>query len=394
MTQSVVMKFGGSSVATIERIKEVATIIKKRREKTTNIVVVVSAMGKHTNEMIQQAQSISETPSKREMDVLLATGEQTTIALLSMALIEMGVDATSLTGWQVGLQTYGNHMKSRIDTIKSDRLKEELNQGRVVIVAGFQGVDALGDITTLGRGGSDTSAVALACALDYPVEIYTDVDGIYTVDPRLYKNARKLKTLSYEETMEMANLGAKIIEPRSVELASRYQIPIGIYLNTANVEGTIIKEHDYMMEESTITNVSVMGDVVLINIEDISKQDINVADLFIQLAEMGISVDVISQTYKEDLSFTIMKDDIAHAMKLLSSMKIEHYYIKDDVIKVSIIGNAMRNQPGVAAKVFKVFNEEDINFYQVSTSEISISYIVDELYKEKIVSALVVAFDL
>lgn len=394
MTQSVVMKFGGSSVATIERIKVVATIIKKRREKTTNIVVVVSAMGKHTNEMIQQAQSISETPSKREMDVLLATGEQTTIALLSMALIEMGVDATSLTGWQVGLQTYGNHMKSRIDTIKSDRLKEELNQGRVVIVAGFQGVDALGDITTLGRGGSDTSAVALACALDYPVEIYTDVDGIYTVDPRLYKNARKLKTLSYEETMEMANLGAKIIEPRSVELASRYQIPIGIYLNTANVEGTIIKEHDNMMEESTITNVSVMGDVVLINIEDISKQDINVADLFIQLAEMGISVDVISQTYKEDLSFTIMKDDIAHAMKLLSSMKIEHYYIKDDVIKVSIIGNAMRNQPGVAAKVFKVFNEEDINFYQVSTSEISISYIVDELYKEKIVSALVVAFDL
>ena len=234
----------------------------------------------------------------------------------------------------------------------------------------------------------------MACALQYECEIYTDVDGIYTVDPRIHKKARKLKTLSYEETMEMANLGAKVLEPRSVELASRYKVPISILLNSADTPGTTIKEQTDMMEENTITNVSVMGDVVLINIDTVKEQDFNVADFFIQLANKGISVDVISQTYKEDLSFTIVRDDMVRTQVLMDLLNITNYHLKDDVIKVSVIGNAMRNQPGVAASVFKVFVDEDIKFYQVSTSEISISYIVDAEVKNRIVLALANQFEL
>ncbi len=394
MKHSVVMKFGGSSLATLDKIQNVARIIKQKKQEYENVVVVVSAMGNSTSELIHKAQGISKNPSQREMDVLLASGEQVSIALLAIALEAIDQKALSLTGWQVGIKTYGTHTKQRIASIDTQRIQEALGQSAVVIVAGFQGVDSQNDISTLGRGGSDTSAVALACALQYECEIYTDVDGIYTVDPRIHKKARKLKTLSYEETMEMANLGAKVLEPRSVELASRYKVPISILLNSADTPGTTIKEQTDMMEENTITNVSVMGDVVLINIDTVKEQDFNVADFFIQLANKGISVDVISQTYKEDLSFTIVRDDMVRTQVLMDLLNITNYHLKDDVIKVSVIGNAMRNQPGVAASVFKVFVDEDIKFYQVSTSEISISYIVDAEVKNRIVLALANQFEL
>ena len=388
----VVMKFGGSSLASLTEIESVALIIKKRLLSTTKIVVVVSAMGKSTNKYIEMAKAINPNPNKRELDVLLSTGEQVSIALLALALESIGVSAVSLLGWQAGFNTYGVHTKQRIASLDPSRVEHELDLGRVVIVAGFQGLDAFGNLSTLGRGGSDTSAVALACSLYFPCEIYTDVDGIYSVDPRLYKDAKKIKELSYEETMEMANLGAKIIEPRSVELASRVNIPIHILLNTADTEGTtIMNREDMMLEESMITNVSVLDDVVLISIDDITSQNINVADLFITLAETGISVDVIAQSFNEDISFTISKTDLVEALELISAYK---YHVKDDGVKVSVIGNAMRNQSGIAAKIFKVFYEESVPFYQVSTSEISVSYIIDEKNKEKIVLALAKAFDL
>ena len=385
------MKFGGSSLATIDKIKAVAKIVSNRSESVESIVVVVSAMGNTTNSMISMSNEITQVPSKREMDVLMSAGEQMSIAYLTMALTELGVSSMSLTGAQAGIITYGNHSKSKISRINLKRIESSFNSYKVLVVAGFQGLNSRGDITTLGRGGSDISAVALACVLKSPVEIYTDVAGIYTVDPRIHPTARKLSSLSYSETMEMANLGASIIEPRSVELAAKHQIPIHILLNTADTPGTIIKGDSDMLEENIITNVSIMKEVVLINL---NHTDLNVAQLFTQLAQEGVSVDVISQTYEKDISFTISKEDCAGALKIIESLGEQEYRIKDDVSKVSIIGNAMRNQPGVAADVFEVFANESIHFHQVSTSEISISFIIDSEDTERTVKALAAAFNL
>lgn len=386
-----VMKFGGSSLATIDKIKDVARIVTDRSKSVDSIVVVVSAMGKTTNELIQNAEMISLVPSRREMDMLMSAGEQMSIAYLAMAIQERGTSALSLTGAQAGILTYGNHSKSKISAINLKRIESSFESCDVVVVAGFQGINDHGDITTLGRGGSDTSAVALACVLGCPVEIYTDVAGIYTVDPRLHPGARKLESLSYSETMEMANLGANIIEPRSVELAHKYGIPIHILLNTADTPGTIIQGESNMMEENVITNVSLMKEVVLINIE---HTGMNVAQLFTTLAKEGISVDVISQTYENDISFTIMKQDSAQAIGIIERLGELNYHVKDDVSKISLIGNAMRNQPGVAAEIFEVFAKENIRFHQVSTSEISISYIIDSCDTQNIVSALASTFKL
>lgn len=388
--KQVVMKFGGSSLASLDKIKSVAEIISNKDAE--KILVVVSAMGSTTNQLIENSQEFGKVQSPREMDVLMATGEQISIAYLTMALHALNINAVSLTGQQAGILTYGNHSKAKIHSIDTQRIEREFETSRVVVVAGFQGVDNQGDITTLGRGGSDTTAVALAASLSCPVEIYTDVEGIYTIDPRVYSQAKKLDSLSYSETMEMANLGASIIEPRSVELAQKYKIPIHILLNTADRKGTVIKgDTTHMMEENVITNISIMKEIVLINID---HSELQVAKLFNHLAQGGISVDVISQTYQNDISFTILKEDMNKAVQIIESLGECNYHLKDGVSKVSVIGNAMRNQSGVAAQVFGVFQEVDVHFYQVSTSEISISYIIDHVNVEKVVHALAKEFNL
>ena len=389
MNQRIVMKFGGSSVADKEKMLKVAQRIKDKRDLGYDVVVVVSAMGKLTDELIKKALDINPNPSDREMDVLLSTGEQQSIALLVMALHSIGLDAISLTGWQAGIRTRGNHQANRINSIPLERLEEDLNNGNVVVVAGFQGINEDNDITTLGRGGSDTSAVALAVTLKCGVEINTDVDGIYSADPRRYPNARKLSLLTYDETLEMASLGAGVIEPRSVELASRYNIPMEIKHSFKNEPGTrIVKEID-MLEETRLSNISVVEDVVIIRIDNLKN---NAAQLFTKLAQGGINVDVISQNMNHDISFTIGRKDISRLQSILESIEFEDVNIIEEVEKVSIIGNAMRTQPGVAARAFELFDALNISFYQVSTSEISISFIVDKINTQKITELMIQTF--
>lgn len=390
----VVLKYGGSSVSTLEKIMAVADQVMARAQQGMQIVVVVSAMGKTTNTLIESTRQISDTPDKRELDMLLATGEQTSAAYLAMTLIHRGVASISLTGGQAGIHTYGPHTKALIDTIDTQRIEQHLAEAKVVVVTGFQGIDACQDITTLGRGGSDTSAVALACALQCPCEIYTDVEGIYTVDPHLYPAAKKIQSLGFDETMEMANLGAKVIEPRSVELASRYKIPIYIALNTGKVPGTTLRNMDDSLEQHFIRNVSVLDDVAYVNCHKLGHDPKRFVDLFQHIAHEGINIDVVTQNFNDDIAFTVTGSDLPHIKEILESWQLAGYDTRDDMVKVSVIGNAMRNQPGVAANIFSVFVEHNVKFHQVSTSEISISYIIDKEDKAKIVTALAEAFNL
>lgn len=384
----IVMKFGGSSVASVDKMKQVAMRIKDKQDAGYEVVVVVSAMGKLTDELIRNAREITPDPSDREMDVLLSTGEQQSIAYLVMTLHSLGIKSLSLTGWQAGIRTSGTHQKNRIASIPKTRLEQHLSQKEVVVVAGFQGINEFNDITTLGRGGSDTTAVALAVSLNCPVEINTDVKGIYSVDPRVFENARKLEELTYEETLEMASLGASVIEPRSVELASNYNIPMEIRHSFIEESGTKIMKQTSMLEETRLSNVSVVDNVVIINVENLKM---NPAQLFSELANHGINVDVISQNMNHDISFTIQKDDLA---RLESILKDEKFTTKGDVVKLSIIGNAMRTQPGVAAKAYEIFYENGLQFYQVSTSEISISFIIDNENKMLIMEKMIEAFNI
>lgn len=393
--KTTVMKFGGSSVANTDRIKEVAKLIAKKKTNCDNLLIVVSAMGSTTNELIEMASAISDVPNKREMDMLLSTGEQISISLLSMALNEQGLPSISLTGWQAGIKTYGNNMKQRISDISLDRINAEHSLGNIVIVAGFQGFDNEDNISTLGRGGSDTSAVALASALNCGCEIYTDVKGIYTIDPRIDARAKLISELSYEETMEMASLGAKIIEPRAVDLAARFNVPLTIALNTGEFPGTEIKEKvTYMLEENIITNVSVVDDVVLFNIEKFGAEAEQVLELFNHFSQTDVNIDVISQSFNDDISFTTKKEDLKEVQDIVAQFTNHAVDYKDDVVKISVIGNGMRYQSGVAASVYEVFANNKVKFYQVSTSEISISYIVDVENKNKVVRALAEKFDL
>lgn len=391
MTQRIVMKFGGSSVATIPKMKQVAMRINNQVKEGYQVVVVVSAMGKLTDALVQQAKMISKDPSDREMDVLLATGEQQSIALLVMALHEVGLSALSLTGWQAQILTIGNHQANRIDKIPVERIERHLDSGDVVVIAGFQGINPDNDITTLGRGGSDTTAVALAVSLGCSVQINTDVKGIYSVDPNKFKKARKLDILTYEETLEMASLGASVIEPRSVELASRYGIEMEIRHSFESGEGTWIKKEHNMLEETRLSNISIVDDVVVIRIVSLKE---NAAHLFALLAQNGINVDVISQNMNHDISFTIQNKDLPRLEKILNTLKYDDIEIIDEVVKLSIIGNAMRTQPGVAAKAYELFLIASINFYQVSTSEISISFIIDKKHTEAVTQLMIEAFQI
>lgn len=394
---TIVLKYGGSSVADIDKINSVADRIIEKKNIYKNVVTVVSAMGKSTDTLLDMANQLSENPIKRELDVLLSTGEQTTISLLTIAINAKGYKAISLTGQQAGFLTWGPHTKNRIEDVDTTRVEKYLKEGYIVIVAGFQGVNEIGDITTLGRGGSDTSAVALAAKLKCPCEIYTDVEGIFTVDPRIHKEAKKLDNLSYEETMEMAYLGAGIIEPRSVEMAWKYGVKLYIGLNTGKVLGTYITEEGDKLEKNVINNISIIDDILLVNIYLDNTSRYTTSEIFADLANNNVNVDVISQNIikndKKSVSFTTTLDNKTVIKEIFKDNDIEYNFI-DNVIKLSIIGNAMRNQPGVASQVFSTFIDNNIDFYQVSTSEISISYIIDSKYKNKVVKILAKEFNL
>ncbi|MFA5524107.1 MAG: aspartate kinase [Tissierellales bacterium] len=400
--QVIVQKYGGSSVATVEKMQTIADAVIKRKEEGYNVVIVVSAMGKTTNHLIDMAKSITEKPCKRELDMLMATGEQVTSSLLSMIFKEKGHDSISLTGFQAGIKTEGIHTKNIIIEIDIEKIKNYLEEGKIVVVAGFQGINEFGDITTLGRGGSDTTAVALAAKFNCPCEIFTDVDGIYSIDPRLFPNAKRLDFISYEEMMEMSSLGTKVMEARSVELGFRYQVPI--YVTSSNIKdkGTYIKEYDIEMEQKVITGLSVSDDVLMETINQVPYSSENISDIFGRLASQEVNIDMISQTSPSggyvNISFTTSKDDeetvdgvMKELMKKMPSIDIE----KDtNITKLSVVGMGMRNETGVASKMFRLFSDNCISFKQVTTSEISISYTINSSDKQKAIDVICEAFSL
>ena len=388
-----VHKYGGTSVGTLEKIKKIAKRVILEKENGYEMVVVVSAMGKTTDHLVEMSKEISKNPSRRELDLILSTGEQVSIALLSMAFQELGYDAIALTGFQAGIKTYGPHTKNKILDIDSDKIQNYLSQGKIVVVAGFQGINDEGDITTLGRGGSDTTAVALAAKLNCPCHIYTDVDGIYSVDPRLYPQAKKLQTVSYEEMMEMASLGAGVMEARAIEIAYKYNIPIYVASSMNDVEGTYIKEYDEKMQENIITGLSISDDSLMVTISRIPDQIEHIAMIFEKLAQENVNVDMISQTAPLSgvisLSFTAPKDDLFIIEKIMSEFNEGfEVSIEQEMTKISVVGIGMRNQSGVSGRLFRLLANHDIKVKQVTTSEISISYMIDTKYKETAVSVL------
>lgn len=395
-----VHKYGGTSVASTDKIKNIAKKIVAEEEKGHDLVVVVSAMGKTTDDLIELSKKISTNPDKRDLDMLLSTGEQVSISLLSMALKEYGVDAICLTGFQAGIKTQGPHTKNKIIDIDIEKVKSYLKEGKVVVVAGFQGMNEKGDITTLGRGGSDTTAVALAAKLRGGCHIYTDVDGIYSVDPRLYKEAKKLDDISYEEMMEMASLGAGIMEPRAVEIGCKYQIPIYVASSQHDITGTTIRGVDHNMEENVITGLSISDDVLMVTISNLEFKVENIAIVFEKLAEANINVDMISQTAPingiVNLSFTASTDDYDVMKEVMQQLKKQYQEIdielEDDITKVSVIGVGMLNQSGVTGKIFRILANHHISFRQVTTSEISISYTINK--KDKATTVAVLAGEL
>lgn len=392
----IVQKYGGTSVGSIDKIKAIAKRVIAQKEKGNDIVVVVSAMGKTTDSLINMAKEISSNPSKRELDMLLSTGEQMSISLLSMAFLECGYDSVSLTGFQAGIKTEGLHTKNKIADIDVEKIKKYLIEGKIVVVAGFQGINENGDITTLGRGGSDTTAVAISAKLNCPCEIYTDVEGIYSVDPRLFPSAKKLDNISYEEMMEMSSLGAGVMETRAVEIGCKYNVPIYVALSSGDRKGTYIKEKDENMEEKMVTGLTVSDDVLMVTINNVLYNSKNIAIIFEKLANNNVNVDMISQTAPYEgyinISFTTPKEDIANIDEIMIELRKEMKSIEVskelDITKISVIGIGMMNQSGVAAKVFRIFSDNEIEFKQVTTSEISISYTIDSKDKLKAVNVL------
>lgn len=398
----VVKKFGGSSVATTQKIINIAQRILRERHADDEIVVVVSAMGDTTDDLIALAKGIHATPYDytREMDMLLTTGEQVTIALLAMAFKSLGVDAISITGALAGIKTNSVHTKGKIMDIDPQRIKAELAKGRIVVVAGFQGCDDIGDPVTLGRGGSDTSAVALAGSLQADVcEIYTDVDGIYSADPRIAKGARKMKEITYYEMLEMARLGAGVMQPRAVEAGHYYNIPIHVRSTFTNELGTIIREEYTMVEKGFMirgvahdTNVAKIAILGIPNTPGIAHK------IFSALAEHAIDVDMIVQSMRNldrniiDMVFTVTKDDLSRAKVVVDEVANElnaiAVVIDEDVAKVSIVGAGMLGNPGIAARMFKILGELDTNIEVISTSEISISCLIKAEQVQEAVNAI------
>ncbi|MDH5719436.1 MAG: aspartate kinase [Spirochaetia bacterium] len=380
-----VQKYGGTSVKNSERIKAVAQRIKNYHDKGFSLVVVVSAMGKTTDQLVSLAGEITQTPSEREMDMLLATGEQVSIALLAMALHEIEVPAVSFTGSQINLLTDGRFSKARIEKIDTERLTKSLEKGNVCIVAGFQGVDIEQNITTLGRGGSDTSAVALAAALEAKeCEIYTDVDGVFAADPNKISNAKMLSKISYDEMLELASLGAGVLHSRSVEFAKKYDVIIHVRSSYNDKEGTLVVKEDEDMEKLLVTAVTLKKDEARITVGDIPDRPGIAAELFAALADVQVNVDMIVQSTGKDnlntISFTVLRNDDSKAKKAVENKLQEwgagEFSIDKSIAILSAVGVGMKSHTGIAAKMFKILAENGINIEMISTSEIKISCVI------------------
>lgn len=399
-----VQKFGGTSVGTTERIEAVADKVCQFRKDGHDIVVVVSAMSGETNRLIGLAGDIMEEPTPREMDVLVSTGEQVTIALLSMALQKRGCDARSYTGAQVRILTDSSHTKARIKQIDEQRMREDLDAGRVVVVAGFQGIDDSGNITTLGRGGSDTTAVALAAALKADeCQIYTDVDGVYTTDPRVVDSARRLDRITFEEMLEMASLGSKVLQIRAVEFAGKYNVPLRVLSSFQEGEGTLITfEDETAMEQPVVSGIAFNRDEAKLTISGVPDTPGSALRILKPISDANIEVDMIVQNVGEDdktaFTFTVHRNDFKRAQEVLRGITSElgagQVGGDSKIAKVSIVGVGMRSHAGVATKMFEALSKEGINIQMISTSEIKISVVIDEKYLELAVRALHSAFEL
>jgi aspartate kinase len=399
----IVQKFGGTSVGSVERIQNVASRVIQEVSRGNQVVVVVSAMGKSTDDLVKLANQLSKNPDKREMDMLLTTGEQISISLLAMALQSKGQEAISLTGWQAGIKTESVHGNARIVDIENETILSYLNQGKVVIVAGFQGITSDLNITTLGRGGSDTTAVALAAALKADkCDIYTDVTGVYTTDPRFIEHARKLQSVSYDEMLELANLGAGVLHPRAVEFAKNFAVPLEVRSSMELENGTIIEEEVSMENNLIVRGIAFEDGVTRVTIVGLSNGLHSLSTIFTTLAGHGINVDIIIQSMtslnETNISFSIHTTDLEETLSVLQSNQpklgfdsIQH---ESNLSKVSIVGSGMISNPGVAAEMFEVLAKNEIQVKMVSTSEIKVSTVVEEDKMVKAVEALHTAFHL
>jgi len=397
MSSVIVQKYGGSSVADLELVRNVARRIVETKKKGHPVVVVVSAMGQTTDELLEMAYQITSRPDEREVDMLLSSGEQISIALLAMAIHSLGCEAISFTGAQVGIVTDNRHTKARIIKINPDKIKRQLRKGNIVIIAGFQGIDFEQNITTLGRGGSDTTAVALAAVLKAKrCEIYTDVEGVYTADPHVIRNARRLKQLSYDEMLELAILGANVLQPRAVEFAAKYNVPLYVLNSFANSKGTLITKEAKNMEDVVVRSIAVEKKQAKITILQVPDKPGIAARIFKQISDTNVNIDMIVQNVGEkgttDVSFTVVKDDLRHTQDILKLLikKIgaKGVLIDKNMAKVSIVGIGMRGHSGVAARMFKALARRRINIEMISTSEIKISCVIGRRYADKAAQAL------
>lgn len=395
----IVQKFGGSSVANAERVMNVANIITDTYREGNDVIVVVSAQGDTTDDLIEKAKEINPAASKREMDMLLTSGEQISIALLSMAIEKLGFPVVSLLGWQAGFNTSSAYGTARIKSIKTDRLRAEVDRHNIVVVAGFQGLNKYDDLTTLGRGGSDTSAVAIAAAMHADrCQIFTDVEGVFTADPRKVENAKKLQEITYDEMLELATLGAQVLNNRSVEMAKKYNVEVEVLSSLKRVSGTIVKEVA-KMEKMLVRGVTKDTDVARISIKKIPNNPGVAFKMFAKLAQKKINVDIILQSVgrddTKDITFTVSKENADEAVKaVLDTFDIDESNVVCDkeVAKISVVGAGMESHPGTASKMFEALYENDINIDMISTSEIKISVLIDVKDADRAVSAVHRAF--
>ncbi|MCI5149167.1 MAG: aspartate kinase [Candidatus Electrothrix sp. MAN1_4] len=400
----IVQKFGGTSVGSTNKIKNVVERVLRQQRQGHQMVVVLSAMSGQTDKLLGMAAEMQEMPDPREMDMLLSTGEQVTISLFAMAVKAAGSDAISLLGDQVHIHTDAMHTKARIKDIDTELIQKHLDEGKVVVIAGFQGVDDDGDITTLGRGGSDTTAVALAAALKADAcEIFTDVDGVYTTDPNICAQARKINKITYDEMLELASLGAKVLEIRSVGLAKRYKVPLHVRSTFSENQGTwVVEEDKIMMESMQVSGITYNKNEARITITKVPDQPGVAAKIFQPISDAGILVDMILQNTRQgemtDMTFTVMRTDYARTMEIVQKVAeeigAESVTGDEGIVKVSIVGVGMRNHSGIASTMFRLMSAEGINIMMISTSEIKVSCVIEEKYTELAVRALHSAFDL
>ncbi len=392
----IVQKFGGSSVADAERIKRVAGIIADTYKEGNDVVVVLSAQGDTTDDLLEKAAEINEKPSKREMDMLLSTGEQVSIALMAMAIEKMGLPVISLTGWQIGMQTNSDYNNARIKRVTGERIRKELDKKRIVLVAGFQGINKYDDVTTLGRGGSDTTAVAIAAALHADVcQIYTDVEGVYTADPRKVPGARKLEEITYDEMLELASLGAQVLHNRSVEMAKRYNVNLEVLSSFVRKPGTKVKEVT-KVEQTMISGIAKDSNTARISIVGLKDEPGVAFKVFRLMAKEKVNVDIILQSIgrnnTKDISFTVARNDLDTAKAVLDeykqSLEYDHIDVNKDVCKVSIVGAGMVSSSGVAALMFEALYDAKVNINMISTSEIKVSVLIDEKDADRAVQAI------